>query len=261
MKTTHDNLGVLLGCMFAGLAGTGLLVGAGEVQAVPMTAYFDVISGESTEGPPYPTSEPTMVKVQDKASPLLAALPLEEVSFNYSITPPELPTMMTASDSGGGPGTGGTVATFAVYLKEGGPPPPQTMAHQMWIDILSIGGGATIVPGPSTFSDSFFDVYFDASFPDGKVITHHLHGMVGQLGETLPLEEVSFSSVALDDIPTEAYDCALGLEMSMGGAVVDLSQPLMTVELTGTWVPEPGSLVLLGLGVLALGLLVRSRKR
>lgn len=114
----------------------------------------------------------------------------------------------------------------------------------------------SIVSGPVTYVDSFFDVFFDVEMSDGGILTHHHHGEI-EVGEALPLEDISFNSVIFDNTPAEAYDAFLKIEMNTG-AVVDLSIPLMTMELTGTYIPEPVTLSLLAVGGLAA---IRRRMR
>ena len=250
MKTMRDNLTVLRRYVFVSFVWLGLVVGASQVQAYPIVTYFDVVQG-ITGGPPYPSSPNILAKVFDCASPALATLPMEEVTLNYGVTPPELGTRVDVSDSGGGVGSAGTVATFVCYLKMDSPAPPATTAFDIFLKVDSPSGVQSIVSGPVTYGDSFFDVFFDVEMSDGGVLTHHYHGET-EVGEALPLEDISFNSVIFDNPPAEAYDAFLNIEMNTGGAVLDPSIPLMTIELTGTYVPEPATLSLLALSGLAL---------
>ena len=254
MKTTCNNLTLLILYVIVCLVWVGLVAGT-PAWGASIVSYFDVVEGESSEGPPYPTIEPTITKVFDKATPLLGDLPLEQVTFNYSVTPPELGTIMQASDSGGGMGTGGTIAALNCYLKMDSPAPPETTAVDIFLKVDSPSGGGTIVLGPESYGDSFFDIYFDAELPDGGIMTHHFHGELGSGGsggEDRLMENLSFNSVVFDNPPAEAFDCYLTVEMNTLGPVVDPSIPLMTIELTGTYVPEPATLGLVAIGGLAM---------
>jgi len=223
--------------------------GAGSAGAQAIDVYFDVDESLNySEGPPYPSAPEIITKVFDKASPMLAGLPLEQVSFNYSMTPPELETYMLASDSGGGGGSGGTTMAMDCFVKIDSPdPPPGPMAFDMFLKIDSPGGAPlNVVMTDEYHVDSFFDVFFDVYLPDGGIMSHHVHGYVPA---TQPL---SLTGCGLDTTtPSEAFDCYLTIEGVPEGTI-DKSTPLLMTTVVGEYVPEPASIGLLSMGGLAL---------
>lgn len=146
MRTTRDNLTMLRRYVFVSLVWIGLVVGASQVQAYPIVTYFDVVEGESVSGPPYPTSPSSVVKVYDSSSPILSTLPMEEVTFCYSVTPPELGTTMSVSDTGGGLDSAGTAATFAAYLKLDSPAPRRRPQSTSFLKLIPLAACRALSP-------------------------------------------------------------------------------------------------------------------
>lgn len=236
--------------VLAGVAGLALAAAGPSAQAYPYVMYFDVEDGYS-EGPPYPSAPDILTKTYDTATPLLATLPLEEVSFNYSMTPPTVGTSMVGADTGGGIGLAGTVAAFDVYLKMDSPQPPELLAMDMFLKIESGGGVGSIVCGPVQYRETDFEAEMDVQLLNGQATAKRVHGSFGA-GQPL-----TFGAIQWEYVPAEAYDAFLKIEMNSTGAL-DTASPILHLSLTGSYVPEPAALSVLALGGVAL---IRRRRR
>jgi hypothetical protein len=129
------------------------------------------------------------------------------------------------------------------YYQLSSEPPPTTQIESFFDVFAPVGLTALAIPGPVSYADSFFEVFFDVQFSDGGIMSHHLHGQI-PTGQDLALTNVSGVMVAArPDRQIVRY------EWSFHGRP-DALLPVMIVELTGSYVPEPATLVLMLLGVI-----------
>lgn len=209
-------------------------------------SFFDVIGSGLTAGPPYPSTPPILVRVTDDNDPPRTAH-IEDILFTFAIPEiPDFPGDAIVRDSGGGEGSPGTTLSTEYYQLSS--EPPLTIHIESFFDIFAPDGlTAVVMPGPATYADSFFDVFFDVQFSDGWMMKHHLHGEI-PLGQDLMFTSVG--GVMVDARPGRtivSYD-ASGSSHGRPDALL----PLMTVELTGSYVPEPSTLMLAALSALVI---------
>ncbi|MCI0492743.1 MAG: PEP-CTERM sorting domain-containing protein, partial [Planctomycetes bacterium] len=106
---------------------------------------------------------------------------------------------------------------------------------------------------PNSFpADSFFDVFFDVSV-EGGVESMHLHGEIG------PGQPLTFSNVNIPGVGDSFFD--IFVQIDCAGCPTHTPArdvPLFTMTLTGDFVPEPATMLLLVLGM--TGILACSRR-
>lgn len=154
------------------------------------------------------------------------------------------------TDSGGGQGSPGTVQSTEYYQLTGIVPPP-TVRIESFFDVFAPSGlTAVAIPGPVSYADSFFDIFFDVQFSDGGIMTHRLHGWIP------PGQDLAFAGVSGVMAQTRPDRCVVSYDASLSyHGRPDALLPVMTVELTGSYIPEPATLGLLAAG----GMLLRRR--
>jgi hypothetical protein len=205
-------------------------------------AFFDVVGGGLTAGPPYPSTPPVVVRVSDNHVPPRVDY-IEDVAFTFSDGMEDVPMSAIVSDSGGGEGSPGPVLAmqYQPILEVSGQDLPAEIRIDSFFDIFApVGSMAVAIPGPVTCADSFFDVFFDVKFSDGGIMSHHLHGQI-PVGQ-----DATFTNVS-SELQTDMVQCRQ-VHSIRPGPNAAMGLPLMTVELTGSYVPEPATAALLALG-------------
>jgi hypothetical protein len=221
----------------------GLLVLAWGLAAPVLASLFDVVGSGLTAGPPYPSTPPILVHVTDDNVPVRRAS-IEDIALTFSDGIDEIPMSAMLSDSGGGEGLPGTAMQYQPILEVSGVEPPPTMHIESFFDVFAPPGLTAVgIPGPVADADSFFDVFFDVQFSDGWTMKHHLHGEI-PLGQDVAFTDAS--GVMAETLANMVH-CRQIHTIKVGPNAA-ASLPLMTVTLTGSFVPEPATIVLLVLG-------------
>ncbi len=243
MKPTLNIRASIATCVLVSIVGLALSVSAGKAHADDLWA--DVLGGYS-EGPPYPSEPAVLVKMYDKATPILRdTLPIEEVSFNFADGIEDVPMRMVAYDTGGGVGQPGATAILELYLQASAPQPPQTLAFDCYLKIDSPHGVSEITSHPAQSQETDFDADFEVALLNGIATGNRVHGVLG------PGQPLGYGEITWGCVPAEGYDMLLHVDMEPTGSL-DSASPILTLEMTGTWVPEPATLALVCVGGLAL---------
>jgi hypothetical protein len=141
-----------------------------------------------------------------------------------------------AYDSGGGGGAG--IASFFDIFTEVMGDYPADSFFDLFVAVrppipaasVQIRESPTLYP-----ADSFFDLFVEVDVPGG-MDSLHLHGEIG------PGQPLTFSDVHIPVAADSFFD--IFVEVSTDGMVIRES-PLFTITLTGTFVPEPATVVLM----------------
>jgi hypothetical protein len=214
-----------------------LVVGPSQAQAVE--SFFDVFP-ELTQGPPYPSTPPITVTVQNQIVST-GRIDAEIVFLSLqAVQPPSMPSRMTGRDSGGGIGSPGLESFFDVFVEIDVGDIPAESFFDVFFDMTSPTGIAMTLakePEPS-FAESFFDVFFDTTVTDmpGMILTHHVTGQVG-LGYELSDVLVSSPTPFVDSFFDVFFDITV-----TGVQPADPSQPVIGMTMTGALITDPALL-------------------
>jgi hypothetical protein len=235
-----------------GMVAVAIVMMAGSVQAEPthIDSFFDVFT-ELTAGPPYPSTPPVQVMVGHEKEPGMIQ-PDAIMGLSLQGTTGDMPARMEGRGGGGGGGGAWIDSFFDVFtdLPSGDFPVESFFDVQCAISPPEPGTDSPVLTEPPKIYhvDSFFDVFCDVEVEDGRH-SLHLHGEVG------PGQPLSFFDVYTGGTFDSFFD--VFTEINCTGPVID-GVPLVTMTMTGTFVPEPASVMLWMLG--CIGALAISRQ-
>jgi hypothetical protein len=153
------------------------------------------------------------------------------------------PARIIASDSGGGGGGGaGVESFFDVFTELDVNDYPADSFFDLFFETekpeIDKASPMLAKPPLAIPADSFFDVYCELSV-DGGQESLHIHGAIG------PGQPLVFTNVNIPTVGDSFFDIFVQIDKS---SPLLLGVPLFTMTVTGTFIPEPGSLLLLLLG-------------
>jgi len=215
-----------------------LVLGVGGSLA--SASFFDIYGPDRTltGGPPYPSDPPIVFPVVQSGE----TLPIEEVSFCYTLQP-EIASRVRASSLGGGGGGGAGVLEY--FIDDQGAQSAQSARIDGFFDVYGLTGGRGTVTGHTcTYADSFFDIFVELTIPDVGPQQVRIHGQAGS--------GVHFGPVTPQMYADSFFDIFTELTIP---DPISPEVPVMTQTITIT--PEPASLSLLAVG----GLMVLRRRR
>lgn len=206
-------------------------------------SFFDITYGyEGTAGPPYPSGPPVEVAVLNPIGPGGTLIETGIIQLILHSVEPNIPTAMLGQDSGGGPGSPGIDSFFDIFTELSAPPNP--IIFDVFVDIRPPRTGG---PEPALGDwnvDSFFDIEYRIDFSDGSSQDHKIQWTPGP---GLSLRDVHLDNVARMD---SFFDIWFELTLDEPN-LFDPGLPLVTMSMTGVYVPEPWTLGLLITGALA----------
>jgi hypothetical protein len=240
--------------VLVGVVAAALLIVAGAAQA-DVVSFFDVWPdpGEDSatvQGPPYPTPPVQVTVSHEKKAGMPEAGMTQTEIINVSLQGHMLdnegaPARIEAR--GGGAGSGADVASFFDIFTEVTVPPsgyPADSFFDLFVELSppepGVDSPILVEPPVVTHADSFFDIFTEVSVPGG-LETLHLHGAIS------PGQPASFFDVyyGLDNDCDSFFD--IYIEISCDGPPM-AEVPLVTMTMTGTFVPEPSAAALLAAG-------------
>ena len=218
-----------------------LAMACGTAPAPPFTdSFFDVFVGESV-GPPYPSQPPIQVRVQNEMTPGGATVETEIVSMSLAgTTPMDIPLRMQGSDAGGSAGHNGLESFFDIFT-EGEFPAESFFDVFVEIDLPGLTASPSLRTAPTVLpAESFFDVFVEVDLPGMAVQRHTIRCYPGP---GIVLGDVSVRDVNLRDSFFDVF-CEL---RTTDDYTLDV-EPVLSMTMTGRYVPEPGTLLLLAVG-------------
>ncbi len=205
---------------------------------------------EAASGPPYPSSGRVQFGLREgvllpAVQRSLIQVGLTNVLGDGSV----MPAAILGGDNGAGAGVGPRASlNFSV---------DDAVAGNLNIDILieAFGDGSVrqgAVMQDFHFHTAGFSLMFDVIPGDGSV---HKHVWLGDIASFQPLELVDADATVLGD---GSVRLLLGLNRLPGNQT--LSEPVMTMSMSADLVPEPATVMLLGLSTLLLRARRHSRR-
>jgi hypothetical protein len=226
---------------------------AASASAIVCDSFFDVFT-ELSVGPPYPTTTPTqtMVSFEKEAGVMVQT---EILKLGIKDTTYQLPAHLAAHDSGGGGGAG-IQSFFDIYAEvtTGGGYPVDSF-FDIFLEAAkpAIDKSSPMLAKPPavTYADSFFDIFVEVTVggeEEEEMDILHLHGDIG------PGQPLTFDHVGTGNVADSFFDIFVEIDVDGGGGGGGVlpDVPLVKMTMTGIHTPEPGTLVMVVLGGLAL---------
>ncbi|MCU0772393.1 MAG: hypothetical protein MUE94_11595 [Verrucomicrobia bacterium] len=195
-------------------------------------SFFDVFL-ESSSAPPYPPANGVGVNL---GAPGLPFTPIASTSLKLNSVSGSPATVVSGSDSGGGPGDAGLYSFFDIFLES-----PMTISS--FFDIfteMSLPGGAPLpiadTPTVVWHADSFFDVFLECDIPGQgrQAVKMEFRIPTGQTAQFAAPPTIGNSQPGVNSF----FD--VFLEVAPFGGPINPQLPVVRVIMTGSlgW-PQP----------------------
>jgi hypothetical protein len=229
----------------------GLALFALPTTALAIDSFFDVFT-ELSVGPPYPTA-PTETVVSHPEGGMWVSTQILDIGLK--VVDNHSPARIAAHDSGGGGGGGGAnvQSFFDIWTELSLDSYPIDSFFDIFIEVQPLSLGSTapqiIQPLCSLEIHEGWD-YFFTDIVAGGIESFHIHAEIG------PGQPLIFTNVESQGAGDSWFDVWVGCRRTGGPLLPGV--PLFTMTVTGNYVPEPATWMLLLLGGALTGL---ARKR